>query len=137
MTKHLERFRTPLRFEDVGGLPFTLIDALQYDSDRLGAIVVPAGFQTDLASIPRSLWTILPPVGKYDAAAVVHDFLYQQPPAGCSRDDADAVLDEAMIVCGVPTWQRRLIYVGVRVGGWVVWRRYRAARAAVVVGADV
>jgi len=38
-------------------------------------IVVPAGFETDLATVPRIFFSIFPPDGKYKEAAVVHDFL--------------------------------------------------------------
>jgi len=40
-------------------------------------VTVPAGFVTDLASVPRLLWAIVPRDGLYNGAAVVHDFLYQ------------------------------------------------------------
>lgn len=130
-------FLTRLVFEDDGGLPFTLVEPLVFESVVVGRhIVVPAGFKTDLASIPRALWNILPPVGGYDAGAVVHDLLYQRGAIDgvqVSRGDADKVLREGMEVHGVGVWTRRLIYAGVRVGGWVVWRKYRkdAAPAAV------
>src|SRR5262245_11770367 len=38
-------------------------------------IVVPAGFVTDFASTPRAIWSVLPPTGRYQMAAIVHDFL--------------------------------------------------------------
>jgi len=37
---------------------------------------IPSGFKTDLASIPRILWAIYPPFGKYTNASIIHDFLY-------------------------------------------------------------
>ena len=40
-------------------------------------VTVPAGFVTDLASVPRLLWAIVPRDGLHNGAAVVHDFLYQ------------------------------------------------------------
>jgi hypothetical protein len=125
----MSAFLSKLLFEDDGGLPFTLIHPLGYLSDRLNApVIVPAGFKTDLASIPRPLWAVLPPVGKYDAAAVVH-FLYQQPQGAphVNRADADAVLNEAMEACGVGRVARWTIYAGVRVGGWKIWGAYRKA----------
>jgi hypothetical protein len=39
-------------------------------------VVVPEGFVTDFASIPRLFWSIAPPYGWYAEAAVVHDLLY-------------------------------------------------------------
>src|SRR5262245_38142541 len=37
---------------------------------------VPAGFVTDLASIPRIFWSALPRDGEYAYAAILHDYLY-------------------------------------------------------------
>ena len=36
---------------------------------------VPAGFVTDLASVPRILWSILPPFGRYVAALEILELL--------------------------------------------------------------
>lgn len=127
----IARFRSPLQFEDDGGFPLTLLCPLVYDcADLNRSITVPTGFKTDLASVPRVLWNLLPPVGRYDAAATVHDFLYQHN--GVTRHEADRVLHEAMCVLGVGWWTRWAIYSGVVVGGWVVWNRYRAAEAVPV-----
>ena len=122
------RFLTPLIVRDEGGT-FVLVEPLAYESAVLGGVlVVPAGFPTDLASIPRGLWNVLPPIGKYDAAAVCHDMLYR---AGAfngrpiDRGDADKTLLEAMDVLGVNRIQRWMIYAGLRIGGWVVWNQYR------------
>lgn len=134
----MARFVTPLQFQDNGGLPFVLIGPLVYETPKMngyddGAIHVPVGFRTDLASIPRGLWNVLPQVGRYDAAAVIHDFLYQRPNQRAeraggpfSRAEADSTLLEAMGVLGVGFWTRYTIYAGVRIGGWKVWNRYRS-----------
>jgi hypothetical protein len=125
----IPRFRTPLIFEDDGGLPFVLHDPLVYVSAVYGGtLTIPAGFKTDLASIPRGLWNVLPQVGRYDAAAVVHDYLYQMP-LGVDRSEADAILLEAMGVLKVGWWTRTVIYSAVRVGGGKIWANYRAQEA--------
>ena len=80
---------------------------------------VPTGFRTDLASIPRLFWNILPPFGKYTEAAVLHDWLYRTHLV--SRPQADALLLEAMTLCRVPAWQRVVIYGAVRLFGWSAW----------------
>ena len=55
-------------------------------------ITVPKGFITDLASVPRSFWTIFPPFGKYTPAAVIHDFLYSEHnTTGINRTLADKI----------------------------------------------
>lgn len=127
MTSYTPRFITKLWFEDNGGLPFILLQPLTYVTDvsHRGTFSVPTGFKTDLASIPRALWSVVSPIGKYDAAAVLHDYLYQT--GGVTRAEADATLNEAMGVSGVGRWTRWTIYSGVRVGGWVVWNKYRSS----------
>lgn len=81
----------------------------QYPSDDV--IRVPAGFVTDLASVPRALWWMIPPHGRYAKAAIVHDYLYDQ--AIGTKEYADKVFLEAMEVLGVPAWKRRIMYAAV------------------------
>ena len=127
----MSAFRTPLIYQDDGGFPVTLAAMLVYQSDLLKcALYIPLGFQTDLASIPRPLWAVLPKVGKWDAAGVVHDWLYQRN--GITRQEADAVFHEAMLVKGVGPKTAALMWLGVRVGGWKPWNAYRKAEQEMV-----
>lgn len=87
---------------------------------------IPAGFETDFASVPRALWVIFPPAGLYSRAAVFHDWLYQF--GAMSRADADRAFLVAMTALGVPWWQREAMYYGVRIGGWLAWRKYKKQR---------
>jgi hypothetical protein len=99
--------------------------------DGLWTIEAPAGFVTDYASIPRLLWAVIPPRGKYNRAAITHDLLYRLAPADprtgrrVTQAAADAVMLEAMEDLGVRWTQRYAIWAGLRLGGWVTWRRYR------------
>lgn len=133
-------FLTPLQLEFIDGHLWRLLTPLEY---HLGApdgeevVIVPTGFFTDFASIPRGLWNLFPPTGKYGKAAVIHDFLYQQreihgPGTGprlCTRGEADAIFKEAMGVLGVGAFTRWTIYLGLRVGGWATWNKYREGEA--------
>lgn len=83
-------------------------------------VMIPAGYLTDGASVPRLLWNMIPPWGSYGQAAVVHDYLcenLQIMVAGKStpitRTRCDEILNEAMQVLGVPTLLRLAIYHGV------------------------
>lgn len=82
-------------------------------------IDVPAGFQTDLASVPRAPLVYLLCGDCAREAAVVHDYLYTTHLV--DRATADAVLREASAVTGVPAWRRCLMYWGVRLGGARHW----------------
>lgn len=71
----MSSFTTPLRFELLGGRLFALTDPFEYHVGAYpgGTVIrVPKGFVTDLASIPRALWSVFPPDGDYAKAAVVH-----------------------------------------------------------------
>lgn len=74
--------------------------------------IVPAGFKSDLASVPRIFWRILPPFGSYSTAAVIHDWLCVTK--AVSRREADEAFREAMIMTGVPLITRSIMYWAVR-----------------------
>lgn len=94
---------------------------------------VPVGFVTDLASIPRIFWNILPPFGKYTGAAVIHDYLYQRQCyqsgekqiTALTRKQCDDVLMEAMGVLDVGWLTRWTIYLAVRSWGWIAWNGHK------------
>lgn len=87
-------------------------------------LCVPQGFVTDFVSVPRAFWRIIPPMGRYSKAAVVHDWLYY---CGIfARSRADAIFSELMKRLDVPVWKRIIIYNAVRAGGWYQWNKHRA-----------
>lgn len=131
-------FLSPLDLEYIDGRKWKILNDFQYcigGPDGYPVVDVPAGFITDFASVPRILWNILPPTGKYGKAAVVHDRLYQSPHLELcvgypsfkvDRYFADLVLLEGMEVLKVDWLTRWIIYLGVRIGGWMPWDGYRS-----------
>ena len=90
----------------------------RYRSERTGReIAVPEGFETDLASVPRGMWHLMPPCGPYLEAAVVHDYLYSQGGDAQAREAADGIFLEAMAELGVGPVMRRAMWAAVRVFG--------------------
>lgn len=89
-------------------------------------IVVPRGFVTDFASVPRVFWTFFPKHGEYTRAAIVHDFLYWQQK--CSREQADELFDIMMDASEVDSTTRFTIYAAVRVWGDDAWEENAEAR---------
>jgi hypothetical protein len=88
---------------------------LEYRDD-LRRVVVPEGHVHDFASIPRPLWSVLPPTDPtYAAAAIVHDWLYAS--WQYERADADAVLYYAARALGSSRARAWCLWVGVRLGG--------------------
>jgi hypothetical protein len=112
---HLGRFREPIYF---------LLKPItwQPNSDQVGkfeAVEVPAGFVTDLASIPPIFYTALRPDGEYAYAAIIHDFLYwtQTRP----RAIADEVFKLAMADFEVSNMTISAIYQAIRRFGGRAW----------------
>ena len=101
-----------------------LLAPFSYTKDDGTTYTAPAGMTTDLASIPKPLWNVMPPFGRYIGAAVIHDFLYQTQP--CTKEEADHVLAEAMDCAGVDHKTRMLIYDGVKFGGQASWDHHTA-----------
>lgn len=83
-------------------------------------IIVPRGFVTDFASVPRIFWTFFPKHGEYTRAAIVHDYLYWQQQ--CSREQADELFDIVMEDSDVDSTSRFTIYAAVRVWGDSSWQ---------------
>ena len=107
-------------------------------------IRAPQGLITDVASIPRIVWSFsgLTPDGLYRNAAVIHDVLYMWqgdfPPGWFqklegefwvnasgkwSKDECDRMFLRIMKACGVDYNTRTKMYWAVKLCGWPAWWR--------------
>lgn len=83
-------------------------------------ITVPTGFISDFASVPRFLWDLYPPEGRWDWAAVVHDYLYENGgviPGSTkvyTKLEADQIFRDGMQRQGVGPVTRNIMYIMVR-----------------------
>ncbi len=129
-----------LRVEHIRGTrQWITTDWFRFRSAVVGrTVTVPPGFVTDFNSTPRALWRIMPPDDNPEQA-VVHDYLYARN--GCTRLQADRihreiaeVLNAANVNAGkpecAPRWKREAMYLGLRIGGWRAWGRYRRQQKA-------
>jgi len=92
-------------------------------------ITVPAGFETDFASVPKIFW-FLPAWAWIHKAAILHDWLYKckelfgEP---VSRAMVDLIYLEAALVDWRNHRSRWIMahsqYWAVRLFGWLAWRR--------------
>lgn len=85
-----------------------------------GWVNVDCGELSDRASVPRILWSIVPPDGAHGQAAVLHDKLCRTltiirdgVPVRITRAKADALFLEAMEALNTPWLRRRLAYTAV------------------------
>lgn len=124
------------------GPPPTLVPFLDWDfyyltqrpaswkpnaGQNLESVMVPIGFVTDLASIPRVFWTALPPQGRYAYAAIIHDYLYWTQDR--TRDEADEILKIAMQDAKVNSATVDIIYTAVRGAGQAAWNANKRLKA--------
>ena len=90
-----------------------------------GSIVtVPAGYITNLGSVPRFAWWFVSP-GELRQPSVIHDYLCNEDfgahtKSGYSRFMADAIFYEALLRFGWPKWKATIVFWTVR-----SWARFR------------
>jgi len=121
------RYLDPLRLEQHGPGTWKVLHEFRFDSAVLGArLLVPAGFVTDLASVPRWPLAFMLAGNAGQAGALLHDWGYSF--RLFPRAQADALFFEALTTDGTavgippePEWRARLMWAGVRAGGWLRW----------------
>lgn len=102
---------------------FEVVEECEIDS----SIIIPVGYVTNFASVPRLLWALLPPHGRMANPAVVHDYMYDtrhgQPELGArnARLKADLIFYQNMAQSGVPSLQAFIVFLAVRLFGKNWW----------------
>lgn len=93
--------------------------------------LVPRGYEFDGASVPWPLTPLVPKThSTYIGAAALHDFLYEKAWETVSRDRADFIFREALLVLGLNWIWAGLMWRAVRAAGWRVW--YRRSNLGIV-----
>jgi hypothetical protein len=113
-------FITELVVREGRNQEWELVEDLVYEG-IIDQFRVPATFTTDFASVPRPLWSIVPPTGLYTKAAVIHDWLYVSQ--SVSRRDADGIFRRIMREAGVGKPKRYIMWAAVRLFGGFVWKK--------------
>lgn len=105
-----------------GSLPWELTSSMIWQDDEAGTIIVPVGFRTDLASVPRLPYVFALTGNRASMPAVLHDFLYHNDLV--TREVADRIFYDAMTALNDPKSKllRVLMYNGVRFFGGRHWR---------------
>lgn len=80
-------------------------------------VIIPKGFVTDMASIPKPLWWLLSPqYSGFVYPAVVHDYMYRCP-SNHTRYFADSVFYSSLLQENISNFTARKMYYAVRVFG--------------------
>jgi len=105
--------------EEVDAGNWRLTGPLKYYSQILDRIVVvPEGFVTDFASVPRLPFLYWMAGDTARKAAVIHDWFYRTNSEKIERPIADAVFAEAIEALGYWPIRKWFMWAGVRVGGY-------------------
>lgn len=135
------KFLTDLytRYLDSGLFEISRVFKVQFKlKNNWYLIKIPVGRKTDLASIPRIFWSILPRDDRdYLESAILHDEFYKkggevkvtEVKTGksvflkVSRLQADILFREGAKVLGSPAWKAFSIFYAVRIGGSSSWNK--------------
>lgn len=103
-----------------------LVEPVCY-AGNIDRFIVPAGYVTDFASVPRVAVWLVPAYGRYTAPAILHDYLITDciPAGRITSVDVDGLFRRAMRESGVPPVKRWLMWAGVRWGA--AFNRHRSA----------
>ncbi|MGB2560160.1 MAG: DUF1353 domain-containing protein [Akkermansiaceae bacterium] len=108
---------------------FWACEPMLFYDDKDKAVLIPANFVSNGFSIPKALRSFFSPAPASLPAACLHDFLYSKGMAtkhGLTRRGADKLFLAWLKIYGVGAIRRRLIYWGVRTGGWTAFSKQNA-----------
>lgn len=104
---------------------YKLLRSVEIELSNGYNVIIPAGFKWDLSSVPRFLWGIFPPDGDFEAAALIHDFLYVNNLFNRRFCDKEMLI-WSNYTNGTDTYNLKrldnyLRFYAVRLFGWIVW----------------
>lgn len=105
---------------DAKKIRYRLLQAAEIHIEPIVQLTIPKGYVTDFATVPRIFWSIVPPIGKHNPAALVHDYLYDNRLG--TRLQADHIFLNVMLHYGVPKITAYIMYYAVRIGGRKWWK---------------
>lgn len=105
-----------IQVEQAGDVTWRLLAPVLY-LGRYGTYMVRSGYVTDFASVPRWLWWFTPQSGRWNAAAIIHDWLITNGLKGeidITSPQVDAEFRVALKELNVGFIRRWLMWAGVR-----------------------
>lgn len=109
-------YRNPILRPDGSVKPSEEYTAKEKHLRTVETIIVPAGFKSDGASVPKGITWVFPRIGgRYTKAAILHDYMYVNRIG--SKAEADLVFYEACRVLGLNKTVAKLFHWGVKLLG--------------------
>lgn len=109
----LVEFLSNFQVEKLNGT-WAMVVPLVVKLNKVKTVVVPTGFETDFASVPRLPLAYLLAGDTAHRSAVLHDYLYATQ---VGKKYADKIFLAAMKAEGISSWRRYLMYGAVKFFG--------------------
>lgn len=115
----MQPIQVSIHESDEAGNVFTLLAPIVYED-----LVIPAGFESDGASVPRFFWRCVFPPNDTRAlrAAFIHDYVYRVHPRGWTKKKADQTFYKLLRENGIGYCSAKMAYWGVRGFGAPSWK---------------
>lgn len=125
--KHLFISKLDVKLKEENESIWILVSDLVYYSPLLKSnIIIPAGFETDLASVPRIPFVFWFWGGRAHRESILHDYLYRiDSKPVVSFWTANKLFLEAMESRGKPRRIRWPMFLGVTIGGYWSYHKKR------------
>jgi len=109
------KYHKEIKCSKIEGRKFRILE----DVEVFG-VLIPEGYETNGASVPRLFWEILSPFTEGFRAALVHDFRYTNSKE-LTRKETDKEFFNNLKKCGVNNIRRSLVWIAVRTFGGPRW----------------
>ncbi len=118
----MSKFTAPLIVECIDGTNWKLHESFNFylEGDVHKIIVVPKGYVTDFASVPKILRIFAKNSELFNKASILHDFLYDGT-TGYSRENCDEFYRDGMRVFGMSDFRSNIFYKMCRLFGKSKW----------------
>ncbi len=116
-----------VRLQHSTGRTFRVLENLTYLGPNGRRHTARAGLNTDLATIPHSLWSVIAPFGEQSLPSIVHDqecadakrmVPQRSRVARRKRIVVDGRFHEGLLERGVPRFRAAMMWAGVSLGRW-------------------
>jgi hypothetical protein len=123
LPQHYIKFNTKPCIKPLASYQYTTCGDFRVTVDT-NELIIKKGFRTDLASIPKPLWSVISPMqSSYVYPAILHDYLYSGM-INITRVDADQIFYDALLFEGASGYTANKMWLAVRLFGKKAFKGY-------------
>lgn len=108
---------------------YQLMNDIHIELSNGNIITIEKYFVWDLSSVPRFLWSILPPDGDFELSSLIHDYLYRNQIISRKFADKEMLIwskatSGTLNKVSMRNFDNWIRYVAVRIFGFIVWNKH-------------